>query len=193
MTLLHVPARSAGPVRFGPGIDTQEQRPETTAERIWRSGRGEPGGATRATRATGRGGRASRSRRWRTLSAAALFAVIMAGAVLAWFKLSDAPDLVVASAEVKAAKKSYGCDGTALLTATVVTNGAPGEIAYEWHKNLDKDVVRGTLQTRSGQTSYQLPLRWSLHGKSTAKATATLRILAPGPARTAKASFTYKC
>ncbi|MEW9551303.1 hypothetical protein [Nonomuraea sp. NPDC050783] len=191
VTLLHVPGRSGtGPVRFGPGVDTRAQRPETTAERIWRSGREE---AETVHRAGVRHPRAARSRRWRTISATAIFAVVMAGAVLAWFKLSDPPDLAVGSVDVKAAKKTYGCDSTALITGTVVTNGASGVIAYEWRKNLDKDVVKGTLQTRSDQTSYQLPLRWSLRGKSSVKATATLRVLSPGPVRTDKVSFTYKC
>ncbi|MED7930278.1 hypothetical protein SMD20_39035 [Nonomuraea sp. LP-02] len=178
-------------VQFGPGVSTQEQRPATTAEQIWRSGR--PEAETVQRGAGGRRVKAARSRRWRTIGSTALFAVIMVGAILAWFKLSDAPDLAIGSVDVKVAKKSYGCDATALVTGMVVTNGGSGVIAYEWHKNLDDEVVKGTLQTRSDQTSYQLPLRWSLNGKTTAKATATLRIVSPEPPRTDKVSFTYKC
>jgi hypothetical protein len=74
-----------------------------------------------------------------------------------------------------------------------VTNGEAGEITYEWRKNLDDEVVKATLETTSDKTSYSVPLRWSLKGKSTVKATATLRVLSPGPARTGKASFTYRC
>ncbi|MET8984941.1 hypothetical protein ABZW49_05800 [Nonomuraea wenchangensis] len=178
-------------VQFGPGVSTQEQRPATTAEQIWRSGRPEAETVQRGS--GGRRVKAARSRRWRTIGSTALFAVIMVGAILAWFKLSDAPDLAIGSVDVKVAKKSYGCDATALVTGMVVTNGGSGVIAYEWHKNLDDEVVKGTLQTRSDQTSYQLPLRWSLNGKTTAKATATLRIVSPEPPRTDKVSFTYKC
>ncbi|MGN9838818.1 hypothetical protein ACTMTI_11915 [Nonomuraea sp. H19] len=189
VTLLHVPGRASGPVQFGPGVGTQVQRQETTAERIWRSGRGDVSTA----HSPGVRPRASRARRFRTIWATAVFAAVMAGALLAWFKLGDAPDLAVKSIDVVASKKSYGCDSTVLITGTVVTNGAPGEIAFEWRKNLDKEVVKGTLRTTSDQTSYALPLRWSLQGKSNVKATATLRILTPGPVRTDKASFTYKC
>lgn len=190
VTLLHVPGRSAGPVQFGPGVGTQAQRPETTAERIWRAGRG---GASTVHGPGGGRGRASRKRRWRTIFATAVFAAVMAGAILAWFRLSDAPELAVKSIDVVAPKKTQGCDSKVLITGTVVTNGAPGEITFEWRKNIDKEIVKGTLRTTADKTSYALPLRWSLQGKSNVKATATLRILTPGPVRTDKASFTYKC
>ncbi|WP_327589409.1 hypothetical protein OHA25_22225 [Nonomuraea sp. NBC_00507] len=190
VTLLHVPGRAARPLQFGPGIGTQEQRPETTAERIWRAGRGE---ASTVHRPGGQRPRASRARRWRTIWATAVFAAIMAGAILAWFRLGSTPELVVQSIDVVAPKKTQGCDSKVLITGKVVTNGAPGEITFEWRKNLDKEVVKGSLRTNSDQTSYTLPLRWSLSGKSNVKATATLRILTPGPVRTDKASFTYKC
>ncbi|WP_188191821.1 hypothetical protein [Nonomuraea sp. SYSU D8015] len=190
VTLLHVPGRSAGPVQFGPGVGTQVQRPETTAERIWRAGRD---GAATMHRPGGKRPRAARARRWRTIFATAVFAAVMAGAILAWFKLSGEPELAVKSIDVVAPKKTQGCNSKVLITGTVVTNGAPGEITFEWRKNLDEDVVRGTLRTTSDKTSYTVPLRWSLQGKSNVKATATLRILTPGPVRTDKASFTYKC
>ncbi|GAA3201774.1 hypothetical protein [Nonomuraea roseoviolacea] len=200
VTLLHVPGRSpaphggpaqgAAPMRFGPGVDvdTHQQRTETPAERIWREGREEP--TVHGARAV----RASRARRRRTVLAAALFAVIIAGAILAWLRLGGGgPDLAVASVDVAAPKKTQGCDSAVVVTGTIVTNGGAGEIQYEWRKNLDKEVVKQTLRTTSDRTSYQVPLRWTLKGKSTVKATATLRILSPGPVRSDKASFTYKC
>ncbi|MFF4623541.1 protein kinase family protein [Nonomuraea jabiensis] len=190
VTLLHVPGRSSGPVQFGPGIGTQEQRPETTAERIWRAGRDQ---AATEHRPGVRLAKASRARRRRTITSAALFAVIMAGALLAWFSVGNTPELAVESIDVVAPKKTQGCNKAVLITGTVVTNGAPGEITYEWHKNLDKEVVAGTLRTKADQTTYEVPLRWTLQGRSNVKATATLRILTPGPVRSDKASFTYKC
>ncbi|MFI7635618.1 hypothetical protein [Nonomuraea sp. NPDC049400] len=190
VTLLHVPGRSSGSVQFGPGVGTQVQRPETTAERIWRAGRDQAATEHRpATRLT----RASRARRRRTIISSAVFAAIMAGAVLAWFYAGNSPELAVMSIDVVAPKKTQGCGKAVLISGTVVTNGAPGEITYEWRKNLDKEVVKGTLRTKSDQTTYQVPFRWTLQGKSNVKATATLRILTPGPVRTDKASFTYKC
>jgi hypothetical protein len=209
VTLLRVPGQSAGPLRsgagvgtqpqgppagplqFGPGVGTQPQEPETPAQRIWREGRGE---VSTVHRPGGRPAKASRARRRRrTILATAVFAVIMAGAILAWFRLGSAPDLAVKSINVVAPKKTQGCGSAVMITGTVVTNGAPGEIAYEWRKNLDKEVVKGTLRTKAGQTSYTVPLRWTLQGRSSVKATATLRIVTPGPVITDKASFTYKC
>ncbi|MET7333824.1 hypothetical protein [Nonomuraea sp. NPDC005650] len=190
VTLLHVPGRSSGPVQFGPGVRTQEQRPETTAERIWRAGRDQ---AATEHRPGVRLAKASRKRRRRTITASALFAVIMAGAILAWFYVGNTPELAVKSIDVVAPKKTQGCNKAVLITGTVVTNGAPGEITYEWRKNLDKEVVKGTLRTKADQTTYEVPLRWTLQGRSNVKATATLRILTPGPVRSDKASFTYKC
>ncbi|TDC03551.1 hypothetical protein E1267_25885 [Nonomuraea longispora] len=184
VTLLHVPGRTPGPVQFGPGVGTEPRRPQTTAQRIWRDGRGEP---------AARAGKASRARRRRTILSTAVFAAVMAGAILAWYKLGERPDLAVVSIGVTAPKKTQGCDSSVLITGRVVTNGASGEIAYEWRKSLDDEVVKGTLRTEADRTSYTLPLRWNLQGKSTVKATATLRVLTPGPVRTDKASFTYRC
>lgn len=192
VTLLHVPGRSAGPLQFGPGVGTREQRPETTAERIWRAGRDEASTVHRPAGGRRRPG-APRARRWRTIFATAVFAAIMAGAVLAWYTLSSAPELAVKSLDVVAPKKTQGCNSKVLVTGTIVTNGGAGEITFEWRKNTDKEIVKGTLRTTSDKTSYSVPLRWSLQGKSNVKATATLRILTPGPVRTDKASFTYKC
>ncbi|MDR8414605.1 hypothetical protein MTP10_38500 [Nonomuraea sp. 3-1Str] len=198
VTLLRVPGRSPAPyggpaessaaMRFGPGVETRQDRAETTAERMWREGKEEQ------TVRGGRAVRASRARRRRTVLAAALFAVVMAGAILAWLKLGGGgPELAVASVDVAGPRKPQGCDSAAVITGTIVTNGGTGEIQYEWRKNLDKEVVRRTLRTTADQTSYQVPLRWALKGRSTVKATATLRVLSPGPVRTDKASFTYKC
>ncbi|MFI6919874.1 hypothetical protein ACIBIZ_07960 [Nonomuraea spiralis] len=199
VTLLRVPASGSQPrLQFGPGVGTgtgtAQQRQETTAERIWREGRtGAPTVHQPGNRTAGRVAKVSRRRRRRTILSSALFAVIMAGAIMAWFRLTDVPELTVMSIDVTVPKKTLGCDDAIIVTGKVVTNGGVGEISYEWRKNLDKEVVKGTLRTRSDQTSYSVPLRWTLSGKSSVKATATLKVLSPGPARTDKVSFTYKC
>ncbi|MEV0595064.1 hypothetical protein [Nonomuraea cavernae] len=180
---------AGGGADTGSGSGTRQPQPGTTAERIWRAGKDEQATIQRR----GRTSRASRARRRRTILAAAVFAAIMAGAILAWLRLSGGPELTVTSVDVVAPKKTQGCDSVVLITGTIVTNGAPGEINYEWRRNLDKRVEKGTLLTTSGQTSYEVPLRWSLDGKSTVKATATLRVLSPAPVIADKASFTYKC
>ncbi|MER6947350.1 hypothetical protein ABT294_25270, partial [Nonomuraea sp. NPDC000554] len=191
VTLLHVPGNLAAPMHFGPGVasEPQQQPPGTTAERIWREGRDQARTLQRSERAS----KTARARRRRTISATMVFAIIAAGAVVAWIKLGDAPELAITSVDVAAPKKTQGCDSAVVITGTIVTNGAAGEISYEWRKSLDKEVVKRTLRTTSDQTSYVVPLRWELKGKSTVRATATLRVLSPGPLRTEKASFTYKC
>jgi hypothetical protein len=201
VTLLAVPSPHQAPVHFGPGVgsdvssdvssraSTESPQAGTTAERIWREGREQFGTVQRG----GKAGKAARARRRRTILAAVLFAVIMGGAILAWLKLSGAPELAIKSIDVVAPKKTQGCDSAVVVTGKIVTNGEAGEISYEWRKNLDKEVVKQTLRTTADQTSYTVPLRWTLKGKSTVKATATLRVLSPGPLRTDKASFTYKC
>ncbi|MEU7739928.1 hypothetical protein [Nonomuraea sp. NPDC049158] len=193
VTLLAVPGPHQAPVHFGPGVSsgvsTESAQAGTTAERIWREGREQVGTVQRG----GKPGKAARARRRRTILSAVLFAVIMGGAILAWLKLSGAPELAIKSIDVVAPKKPQGCDSAVVVTGKIVTNGEAGEISYEWRKNLDKEVVKQTLRTTADQTSYTVPLRWTLKGKSTVKATATLRVLSPGPLRTDKASFTYKC
>ncbi|MFG2075681.1 hypothetical protein [Nonomuraea maritima] len=181
VTLLHVPAGATGPARSALETTTREQRGETPAERIWRSGRD----STTARR--------RRSRRRRTVLSAVVLALILTGAAVAWQRLGAVPELAVTSVEVTAPEKTQGCDTVAAVTGTVVTNGAPGEIVYEWTKNLDDDVVKGKLRTRSDRTSYTLPLRWTLRGEGDVTATATLRILEPGPVRSYRASFDYTC
>uniref|UniRef100_UPI000DE2223E hypothetical protein n=1 Tax=Nonomuraea lactucae TaxID=2249762 RepID=UPI000DE2223E len=190
VTLLHVPGGgSAAPMRFGPGVGTRHEQDETTAQRIWREGRGEAATLQKAP------ARRSRAGRRRTILSAALFAIIIAGAILAWLKLGvgDAPALAVTSIEVVAPKKTQGCDSAVVVTGTIVTNGAPGEITYEWRKSTDKEVVKQTLRATADKTSYEVPLRWTLKGRSSVKATATLVVLSPGPRLTDKGSFTYKC
>jgi hypothetical protein len=199
VTLLHVPQRedtggtghavtatthpSPGGqerMRFGPGVEAARQ--PSRAERIWREG------AT--AKGTGR-----KRRRQRTIVSAVVFAAVLAGAVFAWLRLTGGDDTPVAVEKVAVSveKKTLGCNSDAFITGTINTNGGVGEIRYEWRMNLDKDVEKGTLRTTAGTTSYDVDLTWRLQGKRTTKATATLRVTSPGPARSAKTTFTYKC
>ncbi|NUR90688.1 MAG: hypothetical protein HOY71_41980, partial [Nonomuraea sp.] len=176
-------------VHFGPGVSSEEPHLGTTAERIWREGRVPAAGRT----AGGRQAKAARARRRRTILAAAVFALVMAGALVAWLKLGGGPALAVSAVNATVPKKTYGCDSVVTVTGTITTNGGAGEITYEWRKNLDKEVVKQTLKASAQQTTYTVPLRWTLKGKSTVKAAATLVITSPGKQITDKATFTYKC
>ncbi|MFI6298902.1 hypothetical protein ACIBEJ_45445 [Nonomuraea sp. NPDC050790] len=180
VTLLHVPALEQQ--HFGPGVSASIG---TTAERIWREGRT----AAPAVRR----GRAARARRRRTILAAAVFAVILAGALLAWFRLSgSSTPLAVTSVDVTAPKKAQGCDADVLISGKIITNGSSGEFVYEWAQSDRKEKIRQTQRTTSDKSSYTVPLKWKVSGKSTAKLTATLTVISPQRLQD-KASFTYKC
>ncbi|MFI6905841.1 hypothetical protein ACIBKY_31570 [Nonomuraea sp. NPDC050394] len=183
VTLLHVPAVEQQ--HFGPGVSSSIG---TTAERIWREGRAGAAGTPGKRR-----GRVARARRRRTILAAAVFAVIVAGALLAWFRLSGpSTPLAVTSVDVTAPKKAQGCDADVLISGKIVTNGSSGEIVYEWTQSDRKEKIRQTQRITSDKSSYTVPLKWKVSGKSTAKLTATLTVVSPQRLQD-KASFTYKC
>ncbi|MFI6498816.1 hypothetical protein [Nonomuraea typhae] len=182
VTLLHAPAFE----HFGPGVTAAEPQVDTTAARMWRQGAQEAAPA-------GKAGRAARARRRRTMLAAAVFAVVVAGGLLAWFRLSGpSTPLAVTAIEVSAPKKAQGCDADVLITGKISTNGGAGEIRYEWAQSDRKEKILQTQRTTSDKTSYTLPLKWKVSGRSTAKLTATLTVTSPQRLRD-KATFTYKC
>lgn len=192
VTLLRMPGDSRTPVQFGTGVPTEHQRGSgSTAEEIWRAGReqvAQPG--SRATRA-------ARARRRRTIIAAAVFALIIAGLVFAWLKFSSsAPTLAIQSVEVTLPKKTLGCDKTMKVSGTFATNGSAGTVSYEWRKSDTKEPIAQTQAVREGQKTVTVPLLWTVKGKGTFKGTATLTVLSPlpdGKKLEDKATFTYKC
>lgn len=201
VTLLHVP--EVGP-RFGTGVATEPPRAvpattpphavaaESTAERIWREGREQAPASPRA----GRAQRVARARKRRTVVSTAIFALVLAGALIAWFRLGSTPPLVVQSVQVSAPKKTVGCDKTVTISGKLTTNGSPGTIDYEWVQSDTKEVTRQSATVQSGTTKRTVVLKWTVKGKSTFKGTATLRVLSPvaaGARVEGKASFRYKC
>lgn len=187
VTLLHMPSQQ----HFGPGVDAGESHLGTTAERIWRAGR-EQATARPGSRVGPRVGKVARARRRRTILASMVFALIMAGALLGWFRLSGGPALAVTSIDVTAPKKTQGCDAEVLITGKLGTNGGSGEIVYEWAQSDRKDKIRNTQRTTSDKTSYTVPLKWNISGRSTARLTATLTVISPQRLQD-KATFSYKC
>ncbi|MCG5212707.1 protein kinase family protein [Streptosporangium soli] len=175
-------------VRFGPGLPT-----ESTAEQIWRAGRQENTVHQQERRSAERA--ASRKRR-RTALSAAVFALVIAGAVLAWLLLGGSgPTLAVSGVDVKAPKKTQGCDSAIVITGVITTNGADGQVRYEWRRSDRKQAIQQTEAVRAGTTSYEVNLRWTVKGEGSFKGTATLRVLSPpGEKRIQdKATFTYRC
>jgi hypothetical protein len=202
VTLLHVP--SPGPeagagaapgdgeaeVRFGPGLPT-----ESNAAQIWRAGRQENTVHQEARRSAER---AAVRRRRRTALASALFALIVAGAVLAWLLVDfdgGGTALAVQDVEVTAPKKTQDCDSTVTIIGVITTNGSSGRVLYQWRRSDREQPIEQTEVVRSDTSSYEVNLKWTVKGEGSFKGTATLRVLSPpGTKRIEdKATFTYRC
>lgn len=171
----HGTAPTAPPeIRFGPGV------PTPAAAEAWH-GTARPDGRQR------------RRRRGRLLGGwllplAVLIAVL---AYLAWQRYGT--PLAVTGATVRTdSGGTADCDGTAVITGTLRTNGASGEVSYRWKRSdgtvsdaLHQYVAHGSLHT-------DVVLRWSFNGHGTLRATATLQVLSPDPV-TASTAFAYHC
>ncbi|MGW5685615.1 hypothetical protein [Nonomuraea sp. NPDC003754] len=190
VTMLRVPGPTHEPARFGPGVTSSGTHGQTTAEKIWRDGN-RPGPPTYGERAR----KAARARRRRTVVSAAVLALVIAGAVLAWFSVRSPADLVVQSATVSA-PKTLGCRKTATITGNLVTNGSGGSVRFQWLRSDRKEPIEQTETVPSGKTTHTVLLKWTVKGEATAKLTARLRVLSPVPQGQKiedKATFTYKC
>ncbi|MFE3452896.1 hypothetical protein ACFXJ8_28610 [Nonomuraea sp. NPDC059194] len=185
------------PARFGPGVATPDTHGAygthggTTAEKIWREGNKPAAPSAYGVRAK----KAARARRRRTVVSAAVFALVIAGAVLAWLSVRSPADLVVRSVTVSA-PKTLGCRKTATITGNLVTNGEGGSVTFQWLRSDRKEPIEQTETVASGETTHAVLLRWTVKGEATAKLTARLRVLSPVPQGQKvedKATFTYKC
>ncbi|GAA0915328.1 hypothetical protein [Nonomuraea longicatena] len=182
VTVRRVP--TAPPQRFGPGVATGPTDATTAAPT---RGRGPGSGRRQGS------GRGSGRNRARPVSVVALVvAVVVAGVVFAWARSGGSVPLTVTTLEVRTSETTVGCDSAVIVTGRVTTNGAPGEIVYEWSQSDRATRTRRTQQVTAGTTEYTLPLRWSVAGKSTVKLTATLTIVSPDRLEK-RADFTYQC
>ena len=76
------------------------------------------------------------------------------------------------------------------------TNGAGGEVRYQWKRSDRKKPIAQTDQIPSGTTSHEVSLEWTVKGEGNFKGTATLMLLSPVPGGKKiqdKATFAYKC
>ncbi|MFD5922599.1 hypothetical protein ACFVYP_04730 [Kitasatospora sp. NPDC058201] len=156
--------------RFGPGVPPQ-------AAAVWH-GRAVPGAEEPR--------RGRRVRRW--LVPVAVLAAVLA---LLFWRLR-APDLAVTGVGVTSGQETPGCGGTAVITATVETNGGAGTLRYRWLRSDGTTSGEILQDVRSGAHRTELVLRWSFEGRGALEATATLEILSP-QARTTATSFPYRC
>ncbi|WP_329429015.1 hypothetical protein OG339_07740 [Streptosporangium sp. NBC_01495] len=205
VTLLHVP-RAGDPhapgtgdrrgsedviMRFGPGVPS-----ETTAAQLWRAGRDQQrtelssGGL-----GTGAAPRARR-RRGRTILASAILALMVVGALALWLFRGPATPLEVTKVDISAPKKAQGCDTTVKITGVLSTNGAGGEVRYQWKRSDREQPIAQTDRVPSGTASHEVSLEWTVKGEGNFKGTATLMLLSPlpdGEKLQDRATFTYKC
>ncbi|GAA4197431.1 hypothetical protein [Microbispora amethystogenes] len=176
-------------MRFGPGVPT-ETPSRTTAAQIWRSGR-----TSAVTQARPPAAPPRRRRRTTAWAGTVLLAILIA-AVFLWLRQPPAVEAAVSGVDVKVAKKTVRCDGTADFVGVVTTNGGAGTIRYLWIRSDVRKRQEKEQRVSSGDTSVQLPLHWNVTGPGSFKGSATLRVLSPtttGKPIQDTASFTYKC
>lgn len=160
-------------VRFGPGVT---QPPTTDPPRA-------PGWTRRP---------APRRRGRRNLVSGVVTGLIVA-AVIVYLLQSRAGPLAVLEATVApAADPGRACDVTVDVVGTVRTNGQAGTITYQWSRSDGELTERLTQTVGDGAVTTDVHLLWTLAGRGTYSATATLRIIEPNPVDTA-GSFTYAC
>ncbi|MFJ3791683.1 hypothetical protein [Kitasatospora sp. NPDC090091] len=157
--------------RFGPGVPP-------VAAAVWHGPPSEPPLPPRRRRGV----------RW--LLPAAVLIVLLAFLLV---RCRAEPPLALGGVTV-AAEPAGGppCGGTAVITATVVTDGHAGTIRYRWLRSDGTSSGELVQPVQSGERRADLVLRWSFDGRGTMQATATVDILAPRHLGAAT-SFTYAC
>ncbi|GAB7184597.1 hypothetical protein ATKI12_4428 [Kitasatospora sp. Ki12] len=159
--------------RFGPGVPPQ-------AAAVWR-GEASTGGPVPPTR---------RRKAFGRLVWAAVLLVLPA--VLLTRCRADPPlDLTGVSVTATPATGPT-CGGTAVLTASVTTNGDPGTIRYHWLRSDGTSSGELVQPVRSGERRVDLVLRWTFDGPGTLRATATVEVLAP-QRLSGSTTFDYTC
>jgi hypothetical protein len=117
--------------------------------------------------------------------------------VIAWLLLRNqsSADLAVTGLDVQVDKSEQTCDANVGITGTVTTNGAAGQLFYQWQRSDEPQPETQKQQAvPSGQKSVALHLIWQISGyTAVAKPfTATLTVLNT-PSIQKAATFTYTC
>lgn len=121
-------------------------------------------------------------------------ALILAGVTAYLAPSYLGPELAVTGVSVEPASKGrkVGCGETTQITGHIITNGAPGVLSYQWIRSDGSTSALLEEKLTIGQRSVSLRLNWTVSGRGTYQAKATLRITAPA-APEAFAAFTYQC
>ena len=133
-----------------------------------------------------------RSRTWLYAGLVALAGLIVVGVVVGLVTGKSSP-LSVSSAVVSVDHTRATCSQPVTVSGTIQTNGGEGTVEYQWKQ--DGVVVGGVQQqpVSKGQNSVTVHLVWTLTGKGTRQAVATLTISKPNPLAPVEGRFAYSC
>ncbi|MER7770927.1 hypothetical protein [Kitasatospora sp. NPDC096140] len=159
--------------RIGPGVPPQ-------AAAVWR-GPASTGGPVPPAR---------RRRAFGWLVWAAVLLVLLA--VLLTRCHADPPLDLTGVSVTAAPAAGPTCGGTAVLTASVTTNGNPGTVRYRWLRSDGTSSGELVQPVQSGERRVDLVLRWTFDGPGTLRATATVEVLAP-QRLSGSTTFGYSC
>ncbi|MEY9944957.1 hypothetical protein [Kitasatospora sp. GAS1066B] len=175
---VELPEDEDGLRRFGPGVPSSATAaiPPLAAAR-WR-GVEPPAPTEQSPR--------RRGSRW-LVPVLILLAVL---AVLVWQWWPN--PLAVTGVSVRTDPAGPACDGTAVVTGTLDTDGGAGTVSYRWRRSDGTVSADLTQPVPKGSRHTDVVLRWTFEGKGAMAATATLEVLSPDP-RSAAASFDYSC
>ncbi|KDN87930.1 hypothetical protein [Kitasatospora cheerisanensis] len=164
---------SDGLRRFGPGVPPR-------AAAVWR-GEDVPGTPERP----------KPGRRWdRWLLVPLVIMLVLLGYLL-WDRHGRPVAVVGVTASSDPA--GPGCDGTAVITGTLETDGGAGDLTYRWIRSDGTDSGPITQRVPSGQRRTEVALHWTFQGHGEVSATARLEVLKPGGGAHAETVFDYRC
>lgn len=165
------PVPAEGLQRFGPGVPPQ-------AAAVWHGAAAVPPEPGRRKRRRGR----------------LVLPLLLLLAVLAWFAWDryGRPVQVTGLSVRTDSARGPACDGTAVITGTVRTDGGSGTFRYRWRRSDGSDSGVLTQPVASGRQSTDVVLRWTFQGHGSMQASATLEIVGQGGG-TASVEFPYTC
>jgi hypothetical protein len=109
-----------------------------------------------------------------------------------WGRATPPLKLAANGVSVQLSAPVLDCGGTERVTAVINTNGGAGTVEYRWQRS--DGTTSGELRqpVARGDRHVSVALDWTFDGYGWLDATATIRILGPGPGA-AGASFIYHC